>query len=73
MVLHSANGEVLTLSAGEAVFLPHGERHQLLSATAADVLDIDNIETAPLDEKVSGIDTCPSTQETPGAVLFLVV
>lgn len=70
MVLHSENGEVLTLSAGEAVFLPHGERHQLLSATAADVLDIDNIETAPLDEKVSGIDTCPSTQETPGAVLF---
>ena len=70
MVLHSANGEVLTLSAGEAVFLPHGERHQLLSVTAADVLDIDNIETAPLDEKVSGIDTCPSTQETPGAVLF---
>lgn len=41
-----------------------------MSATAADVLDIDDIETAPLDEKVSGIDTCPSTQETPGAVLF---
>lgn len=70
VVLQTANGECFSLSAGEALFIPHGGEHQLMSATAADMLDIDDFETVPLDENVSGIDTCPGTQETPGAVLF---
>lgn len=70
VVLQTANGNCLALSAGEAVFIPRGGEHQLLSATAVDVLDIDDFEAAPLDENVSGLDTCPSIQETPGAILF---
>lgn len=70
VLLKTTGGNCLTLSAGEAVFIPHGIEHQLLSATTVDVMNIDDLETALLDDNVSGLDSCPSTQETPSAVMF---
>ncbi|PHV38316.1 AraC family transcriptional regulator [Janthinobacterium sp. BJB304] len=64
------DGELHKLSAGSAVFMPHGRRHQLLSDTGIAFQDIEKFDTAPLGESVSGVDTCPSTHPVPSAVIF---
>lgn len=69
-VLRSADGALHPLSAGNAVLIPQGDAHHLLSDPRAPVRDIDEVAAAPLGEQVSGVDTCPSTHDTPSAVLF---
>lgn len=69
-ILRTSDGALHKLSAGCAVFMPHGGAHQLLSSTEMLFDDIDYIDAAPLGESVSGINTCPSTLTTPSAVLF---
>ncbi|WP_312041947.1 AraC family transcriptional regulator [Erwinia sp.] len=68
--LRTNDGTLHKLAAGDAVFMPQGGKHQLLSDPEAVFQHIDNFATAPLGEAVSGVDTCPSTHPTPGAVLF---
>ena len=63
-------GDVHELAAGSAAFMPHGGRHQLLSAAGRAFQDIDQFDVAPLGESVSGVDTCPSTATVPSAVIF---
>ena len=64
------DGELHTLSAGSAAFMPHGRRHQLLSDAGIAFQDIDKFDVAPLGEAVSGVDTCPSTATVPSAIIF---
>ena len=64
------DGELHKLSAGSAVFMPHGRRHQLLSDAGIAFQDIEKFDVAPLGESVSGVDTCPSTHPVPSAVIF---
>ncbi|MCQ4258128.1 AraC family transcriptional regulator [Stutzerimonas stutzeri] len=68
--LREGGGAVHVLSAGSAVFMPQGTKHQLLSDTQVTSQQIDSFEAVPLGEAVSGVDTCPSTHPTPSAVLF---
>lgn len=69
-ILRTSDGALHQLSAGNAVFMPQGEAHQLLSDADISFHDIDNFATAPLGDTVSGINTCPSTLPTPSVVLF---
>lgn len=69
-VLRTADGLSQELSAGSAVFIPQGGGHHLLSDSQAAFQHIDEFDTAPLGEAVSGVDTCPSTHPIPSAVLF---
>lgn len=64
------DGALHKLSAGSAVFMPHGRRHQLLSDAGIAFQDIEKFDAAPLGESVSGVDTCPSTHPVPSAVIF---
>ena len=64
------DGELHKLSAGSAVFMPHGRKHQLLSDAGIAFQDIEKFDVAPLGESVSGVDTCPSTHPVPSAVIF---
>lgn len=69
-VLRTSDGALHELSAGNAVLIPHGEAHALLSSPHTPAQDIDSLGAAPLDERVSGVDTCPSTAQVPSAVVF---
>lgn len=69
-ILRTEDGVVHELSAGNAVLIPQGAAHQLLSEPETSVHHIDNFGAAPLGETVSGVNTCPSTQPTPSAILF---
>lgn len=64
------DGELRELSAGSAVLMPHGRRHQLLSDAGIAFQDIDKFDVAPLGDAVSGVDTCPSTATVPSAIIF---
>lgn len=68
--LRTDDGELHELTAGSAVFIPQGGRHQLLSDAEASFQSIDKFDAAPLGEAVSGVNTCPSTHSTPSAVIF---
>lgn len=68
--LRTNDGVHHELAAGNAVFMPHGRQHQLLSDPLAVFQQIDSYAAAPLGEAVSGVDTCPTTHPTPSAVLF---
>jgi len=68
--LRTNDGVLHELTAGNAVFMPQGRQHQLLSEPRAVFQQIDNYAAAPLGEDVSGVNTCPSTHPTPSAVLF---
>ena len=69
-VLKTGDGALHPLSAGDVVFMPHGMAHQLLSEPGHTAQDIDDFDVAPLGEAVSGVDTCPSRDTIPGAILF---
>ncbi|WP_225248368.1 AraC family transcriptional regulator [Pseudomonas tehranensis] len=69
-ILRTGDGAIHHLSAGDAVLVPQGHGHELLSALDATVQNIDQLDAAPLGEAVSGVNTCPSTLSTPSAILF---
>ncbi|MGW2326319.1 AraC family transcriptional regulator [Streptomyces sp. NPDC001700] len=69
-VLRTEDGTIHELSAGNAVFMPHGGQHQLLSGPDIPVRGIDSFDGIPLGDAVSDVDTCPSTDPNPSAVFF---
>lgn len=69
-VLRAADGGLHALPAGHAVFLPRGDRHQVLSGPDVAVQDIGSLEAAPLGDTVGAVVACPSTDIAPGTVLF---
>ncbi|WP_329061119.1 AraC family transcriptional regulator [Streptomyces sp. NBC_01429] len=69
-VLRTEDGTVHELSAGNAVFMPHGESHQLLSGPDIPALGMDSFDAVPLSNAVSDVDACPSTEPNPSAIFF---
>ncbi|ALI10803.1 AraC family transcriptional regulator [Pseudomonas fluorescens] len=69
-ILRTGDGAIHHLSAGDAVLVPQGHGHELLSALDVTVQPIDQLDAAPLGEAVSGVNTCPSTLSTPSTILF---
>lgn len=69
-VLRTSDGTLHEVSAGNAVFVPQGVSHQLLSSPQTPAQHIDSFDVAPLGDAVSGVDTCPSTSVIPSAILF---
>ncbi|WP_326808200.1 AraC family transcriptional regulator [Streptomyces sp. NBC_01775] len=69
-VLRTEDGTVHELSAGNAVFMPHGESHQLLSGPDTPVQGIDSFNAVPLSNAVCDVNACPSADPTPSAILF---
>ncbi len=58
VVLRLADGESHTLAAGDAVFLPRGGAHELLSSPDVESLCIDDIRSAPVCEAVTCVNAC---------------
>jgi AraC-like DNA-binding protein len=69
-ILRTADGTLHKLSAGNAVFVPQGEPHELLSHCLTPTQDIESFSGAPLGETVCGVDACPSNSVFPSTVLF---
>ncbi|MER8000245.1 AraC family transcriptional regulator [Streptomyces sp. NPDC095613] len=69
-VLRAEDGTVHKLSAGNAVFMPHGESHQLLSGPDIPVQGIDSFAAVPLSNAVCAVDACPGSDPTPSAIFF---
>lgn len=69
-VLRTEDGTVHKLSAGNAVFMPHGESHQLLSGPDIPVRNIDSFDAVSLSDSVCDVDACPSADPAPGAIFF---
>ncbi|OON40258.1 AraC family transcriptional regulator [Izhakiella australiensis] len=70
VILRTADGEEYRLAAGNAVLLPHGGAHQLLSGADVPARDINSFDAALLGDTVGGVNTCPSQDTVPGAILF---
>src|SRR6478752_491461 len=58
-VLRTEDGTMHELSAGNAVFIPHGGKHELLSGPGVLALDVNGYDAVPLGAAVSAVDTCP--------------
>lgn len=70
-VLRGAAGAVSPLAAGTAVFLPHGGRHQLLSAVDLPCQDIASLEDRPICATLSEIRHCAGKPGCPdNTVIF---
>ncbi|UNK41299.1 AraC family transcriptional regulator [Luteimonas sp. S4-F44] len=59
--LRTADGGLHPLSAGNAVFLPQGSRHQLLSGPDVATQDIGSLDAIPLGEAVGAVVACSGT------------
>ncbi|MFT8306996.1 AraC family transcriptional regulator [Acetobacter malorum] len=66
--LVTEDGELQTLSAGNAVFLPQGSAHQIVSDPKALVQDIDHYDVVSLSETVCAVTA--SSCGTPHAIFF---
>lgn len=68
--LRMSDGTVSEISSGNAVLIPQGERHQILSNLTTSFDNIDKLYVDALGEDVSGVNTCPSTHQEPSAIFF---
>lgn len=59
LILRLGNGEEQRLDSGDAVLLPRGSRHQLLSSLEVESRDIEEIDAIPVCNAFSCIDECP--------------
>lgn len=66
--LVTEDGELQTLSAGNAVFLPQGSAHQIVSDSEALVQDIDHYDVVSLSETVCAVTA--SSCSAPHAIFF---
>lgn len=69
-VLRTEDGTLHELSAGNAVFMPHGESHQLLSGPEIPVQRMDGFDAVPLSNAVCDVNACPSVDPNPSAIFF---
>ncbi|MBS1088436.1 AraC family transcriptional regulator [Gluconobacter wancherniae] len=66
--LLTEDGVLQPLSAGNAVFLPHGNAHQIISSPNAPVQDIDHYNVVSLSETVCAVTA--SSSSAPHAIFF---
>lgn len=69
-LLRTDDGTFHEISAGNAVFIPHGRAHQLLSGAGVQAQDINSFDSIPLSNAVSDVDACPSADPAPSTILF---
>jgi len=69
-ILRTEDGTLHTLSAGNAVLVPQGAAHQLLSGLDADIEDIERVDTAPLGETVCAVQAGAGADMPPSAIVF---
>ncbi|MFP3848959.1 AraC family transcriptional regulator [Pseudomonas sp. W5-01] len=69
-VLRMEDGTIYELSAGNAVFIPHGAAHQLFSHADVPVQDIDRLDGALLGDAVRAVDAGADACPTPSTILF---
>lgn len=55
-LLRSPSGDLVSLSCGDAVLLPRGEEHAIVSDPAVAIRSLDSFETVPLCEGVCAVD-----------------
>lgn len=71
LLLRDRDGKLTTLSSGDAVLLPRGDEHALMSAPDAEVRDVDAFEATPLCKDISVIRECtPDTCRTKDVLIF---
>ncbi|AXB78897.1 AraC family transcriptional regulator [Novosphingobium sp. P6W] len=70
VTLRMTDGSLHRIDAGQAVFLPRGSDHALLSDSEVAVRDVESFDAAQLGDAVRNVDTCPSSDPVPGIVLF---
>lgn len=68
--LRSPGGDIHALDAGDALLLPRGGLHALLSAPDLPCRDIATFEAATLCEAVSSVRACPQGCTLDGALIF---
>ena len=69
--LRGETGAISTLAAGTAVFLPHGGKHQLLSAVDLPCRDITSFTGEPVCDALSDIKDCAGRPDCPeNTVIF---
>ncbi|MGP3943704.1 AraC family transcriptional regulator [Streptomyces sp. 6N106] len=69
-LLRTEDGSVHELSAGNAVFMPHGQAHQLFSGPDAPLRGMDAFDGVTLGDAVCAVDACQSGEPTPSAIFF---
>ncbi|MEU7045063.1 AraC family transcriptional regulator [Streptomyces varsoviensis] len=69
-VLRTQDGTLHELAAGNAVFMPHGQGHQLLSGPDIPARGIESFAAVPLSNAVCAVDACASTAPAPSAIFF---
>ncbi|KNC09580.1 AraC family transcriptional regulator [Klebsiella sp. RIT-PI-d] len=69
-LLRLHDGQLHRLDAGNAVFMPKGTQHQLVSHSAAAVHCLESLDAAPIGETVYAVKTCQKASPASGAVFF---
>ncbi|MBD1555151.1 AraC family transcriptional regulator [Pseudomonas typographi] len=69
-ILRTDDGTLHPLTAGNAVFIPQGGAHQLVSSPDLPAQDIGSFEAAPLGDTVCAVNACPTSGITPSTILF---
>lgn len=70
VLLRRADGSLLTMSAGDAVLLPRGGRHSLVSDAEIPCADVGSFAAAPLCSSVSAIRSCDKNGDGERAIIF---
>lgn len=71
LLLRSADGALTRLAVGDALLLPRGEEHTLLSAAGTPVRDVDSYDKTALCSDVCAIRDCPAeTCRTQDVLVF---
>ena len=72
MLLRDATGATMWLEAGDAILLPHGSTHALMSDVDAPCREIGGFEAAKICDTVAsvGVSSCAGTEQTAGDALI---
>ncbi|WP_404402807.1 AraC family transcriptional regulator [Pelagibacterium halotolerans] len=68
--LRNATGDVREMRSGDAVLMPRGGVHALVSDPKAPDADIALFKTAPLCGNISGVNTCAMAEDVDGSALI---
>lgn len=60
LVLRLADGTAQEIATGDALLLPRGGRHQLLSDAGLEARDVSSLPSAPLCAEVGAVEACPA-------------
>lgn len=71
VMLRTHHGRLYTLNTGDALLLPHGIDHALISSPEVACTDVRSFNTTPVCNNFSCVKACPEeSKEEPGALIF---